>query len=316
MPIHVGVVGTVFVDCKGFAAAKYVPLGRNVGSVRFVHGGVGRNVAENIARLGLAVSLASSIDKGGVGADVAWRLGAAGVDTSFLAELDQCGMGMWLAIMDEQGELAGSISQMPNLQGMAELIAQRGPDLMERSTHIALELDLNEAITKQVLVLAREKNRPVYGLPGNLDVILKAPEVLKGLDCFICNHIEAGRICGAEFFESDSGEVLNSLPEFARNRNLKSVVVTLGAGGCVFFDGISGDSGMQPAMKVNVVDTCGAGDAFFSGTVADLARGVPLSQAVITGTRAAACTIQSVENSCPALGEMTEMKDKIWAGLA
>lgn len=316
MPIHVGVVGTVFVDCKGFAAAKYVPLGRNIGSVRFVHGGVGRNVAENIARLGLAVSLASSIDKGGVGADVARRLAAAGVDTSFLAELDQCGMGMWLAIMDEQGELAGSISQMPNLQGMEELIGQRGPGLMERSTHVALELDLNEAITKKVLVLAREKRRPVYGLPGNLDVILKAPEVLSGLDCFICNHIEAGRICGAEFFESDPCGILNSLPELARNWDLKSVVVTLGAGGCAYFDGISGDAGVQPAMKVDVVDTCGAGDAFFSGTVAGLVSGVPLSQAVVTGTRAAACTIQSIENSCPALGEIAGIKDQVLTGLA
>ena len=77
MSIHIGVAGTVFVDCKGFAAAKYVPLGRNVGSVKFVHGGVGRNVAENIARMGIPVSLLSSIDQGGIGQDVACRLTAA-----------------------------------------------------------------------------------------------------------------------------------------------------------------------------------------------------------------------------------------------
>ena len=307
MPIHVGVVGTVFVDCKGFAAAKYVPLGRNVGSVRFVHGGVGRNVAENIARVGLPVSLVSSVDKGSIGADVVGRLGAVGVDTTFLAELDECGMGMWLAVMDEQGELAGSISQMPNLQGMAEMIDQRGADLMERSTHIALELDLNETITKQMLKLAREKQRPVYGLPGNLEVILEAPEVLDGLACFICNHIEAGRLCGTEFCEEDPQGVLDKLPAFARERNLQSVVVTLGASGCAFFDAVSGELGVQPAMKVDVVDTCGAGDAFFSGTLAGLARGESLAQAVVTGTRVAACTIQSAENNCLTLAEQMEI---------
>ena len=307
MPIHVGVVGTVFVDCKGFAAAKYVPLGRNVGSVRFVHGGVGRNVAENIARLGLPVSLVSSVDKGSIGADVVGRLGAVGVDTTFLAELDECGMGMWLAVMDEQGELAGSISQMPNLQGMAEMIDQRGADLMERSTHIALELDLNETITKQMLRLAHEKKRPVYGLPGNLEVILEAPEVLNGLACFICNHIEAGRLCGTEFYEEDLQGVLDRLPAFARERNLQAVVVTLGASGCAFFDAVSGELGVQPAMKVDVVDTCGAGDAFFSGTLAGLARGESLAQAVVTGTRVAACTIQSAENNCLTLAEQMEI---------
>ena len=45
MPAETVVFGTVFMDCKGFAAYRYDPLGRNVGSVRFIHGGVGRNFA-------------------------------------------------------------------------------------------------------------------------------------------------------------------------------------------------------------------------------------------------------------------------------
>jgi pseudouridine kinase len=94
---HIGVVETVFVDCKGFAAAQYVPLGRNVGSVKFVHGGVGRNVAENIAPWGMSVSLLSSIDQGGIGRDVACRLAEAGVRLIWLAELPECGMGMYVA---------------------------------------------------------------------------------------------------------------------------------------------------------------------------------------------------------------------------
>ena len=303
MSIQIGVAGTVFVDCKGFAASKYVPLGRNVGSVKFVHGGVGRNVAENIARMGVPVSLLSSIDQGGIGQDVACRLTAAGVDISFLAEMPECGMGMWLAVMDEAGELAGSISQMPDLQGMADMLACRGREWMARATHIALELDLNEALARQVLQLAREAGRPVYGLPGNLEVVLAAPNILQGLDCFICNHIEIGRICGREFYEEDPPEVLRCLPEFAERHQLESVVVTLGARGCVYWDAKSGESGVQPALKVAVVDTCGAGDAFFSGTVAALARGESLSQAVVLGTRVAACTIQSTENNCLSLAQ-------------
>jgi pseudouridine kinase len=301
LSIHVGVVGTVFVDCKGFSASKYVPLGRNVGAVKFVHGGVGRNVAENLAQLGLPVSLASSLDRGGIGADVAGRLRAAGVDTAFLAEMDERGMGMWLVVLDEQGELAGSISQMPDLAGMSDMISQRGMELMRRVSHVALELDLSESIVKQVLQLARDNRRPVYGLPGNLAVILQAPEVLEGLSCFICNHIEAGRIWGSELDEHEPRAVLELLPRFARNRNLQSLVVTLGAAGCAFFDVRTGEAGIQSALKVNVVDTCGAGDAFFSGTLADLVRGASLTQAVVGGTRAAACTIQSTENNCSSL---------------
>jgi pseudouridine kinase len=300
---HVAVVGTVFVDCKGFSAGHYVPLGRNVGSVRFVHGGVGRNVAENIAQLGLAVSLVSSVDNGPIGLDVCGRLALLGVDNSFLSRMDTCGMGMWLAVMDSHGELAGSISQMPDLQGMAAMIESRGEELMTRATHVALELDLNEKITRQLLKLAGEKQRPVYGLPGNLEVIMAAPDVLTGLACFICNQIELGRLCGEEFAETDSIKVLERLPRFVRERRMQSMVVTLGAQGCAWYDASSDSRGHHPALKVNVVDTCGAGDAFFSGTVAALVQGAPLSSAVVQGTRVAACTIQSTANSCPGLYE-------------
>ena len=301
--VKIAVVGTVFVDCKGFAANRYVALGRNVGSVRFVHGGVGRNVAENIARLGLPVCLVSSVDNGPIGSDVVDRLNRLGVDNSYLARLDSSGMGMWLAVLDEQGELAGSISQMPDLRGMENMIALRGKELMEECSHIAIELDLNEKITRRVLALARQHNRPVYGLPGNLEIVCAAPDVLNGLACFICNQIELGRLCGEEFAETDLEGVTGRLPRFADENRLQSVVVTLGAQGCVWFDQKTRKTGYQPACKVKVVDTCGAGDAFFAGTLDQLARGLSLEEAVVQGCRVAACTIQSAENNCLTLAE-------------
>lgn len=301
--LKVAVIGTVFVDCKGFAANRYVALGRNVGSVKFVHGGVGRNVAENLSRLGIPVCLVSSVDNGPIGSAVVDRLSCLGIDNNYLARLDSCGMGMWLAILDERGELAGSISQMPDLRGMENMIALRGEELMDCCSHIALELDLNETITRRVLALARQKKRPVYGLPGNLEIICAAPDVLKGLACFICNQIELGRLCGREFAETDIEGVKGYLPQFAEQFGLQSAVVTLGAQGSVWFDRERQEAGYQQACKVTVVDTCGAGDAFFSGTMAGLVQGEGLEKAAEQGTRVAACTIQSAENNCLTLAE-------------
>ena len=77
----IAVIGTVFVDIKGFADAHYNPIGRNVGKIRLVHGGVGRNVAENIARLGGDVLFVSSADDDMLGHGVIERLGHAKIDT-------------------------------------------------------------------------------------------------------------------------------------------------------------------------------------------------------------------------------------------
>ncbi len=281
----------------------YDPQGRNVGSVKFVHGGVGRNVAENIGRLGLPTSLVSSVDKGSIGNDVVDRLAASGVGSAFLARTDTGGMGMWLAVMDENGELAGSISQMPDLQGMENSLSLMGEAMMEQATHVALELDLNERITRQVLKLAKKKAKPVYGLPGNLEVVMKAPDVLDGLALFVCNHIELGRLCGEDFSDADAEKILMRLPQVTKKMGLQALVVTLGARGSVYYDAANEEQGFQPALPVKVVDTCGAGDAFFSGALAGLARGDSLAAAVVTGTEVAACTIQSAENNCIQLAE-------------
>ena len=56
------VVGAVFVDVKGFPEDLYLPTGRNAGEIKFVHGGVGRNVAEDIANVELRPTFVSLDD--------------------------------------------------------------------------------------------------------------------------------------------------------------------------------------------------------------------------------------------------------------
>ena len=45
------VMGAVFVDIKGFPDDVYIPDGRNAGKVEYIHGGVSRNVVEDIANM-------------------------------------------------------------------------------------------------------------------------------------------------------------------------------------------------------------------------------------------------------------------------
>ena len=45
------VIGAAFVDIKGFPQDNYIPNGRNVGRVEYIHGGVARNVVEDIANV-------------------------------------------------------------------------------------------------------------------------------------------------------------------------------------------------------------------------------------------------------------------------
>lgn len=310
----VAVIGTVFVDCKGFAKEAYHSSSRNLGTIQFVHGGVGRNVAENIARIGLPTMFVSTYDLSGVGKEVPARLQEIGVNLKYLQGVDNGGMGMWLAILDEHGDLAGSISQMPDLQHLARIIEESGEEIVRSCSHLVLELDLNEAISRQMLNLAKPHNKPVYGIPGNLDVIGQHPDLLQSLECFICNHYEAGKLLGSDLTQMQPDEMIPLLKKFVDSNGMRSMVITLGEQGCIYYDSAAGESGHQPAQPVQMVDSTGAGDAFFSGTVSGLVQGLPLSTAVQYGTKIAAWTIESAESTCLTLGDKIR-EDEFFRGL-
>jgi pseudouridine kinase len=94
MPPSILVIGTKFIDCKGFAKQKYYPSTRNLGNIQFVHGGVGRNVGENLANLNSATFFVSSVDNNAIGKEVAERLQKSKVNTTNLIKAKQLGMGM------------------------------------------------------------------------------------------------------------------------------------------------------------------------------------------------------------------------------
>ncbi|MFE5320699.1 carbohydrate kinase family protein [Paenibacillus sp. NPDC056579] len=309
MTNFVSVVGTVFVDCKGFANEQYIALGRNLGSIQFVHGGVGRNVVENLANLGLSAALVSTVDDSALGEEIKKRLTQAGVSLEYLPAAPAQGMGMWLALLNEHGELVGSISQMPNLTTMQHMVMQRGEEIVNASSHLVLEIDLNEQISRHMIEVASRYNKPVYGIPGNLEVILQNLDLLTKLDCFICNNIEAEKLVRSDFSDLALEEKLASLQTYVEEQGLRSMVITLGADGSIYYDRRTKELGYQPVFPVDVVDTSGAGDAFFSGTVMGLVRGLKLAEAVIYGTKVAGWTIESKENNCQELEAKMQQDD-------
>lgn len=299
MDPRVAVIGTIFIDCKGYARSDYNPFGRNLGSIQFVHGGVGRNVAVNLAKLDLPTFFVSIVDDTAPGREVVDNLRKADVDLHYLSSAANNGMGMWLAILDQNGDLAGSVSQMPDLDLLERVITEKSREIMQEASHIVLELDLNERISRSVIEIAQAYGRKIYGIPGNLDVVLRNRDLLTCLDCFICNDIEAGRLLGLDITGLEIEALQEILSEYVIKAGLSSMVITLGARGAVYFEAGNREKGYQPAFPIDIVDTCGAGDAFFSGTVTGLIRNRPFSEAVVYGARVASWTIQHKESTCP-----------------
>lgn len=291
------VIGMIFVDVKGYPEAAFIPTGRNVGRVERVHGGVGRNVAEDIANCELRPTLVSLVDESGDGLDVLNKLNNHKVNTKFIRKTRD-GMGTWLAVFDNDGDVAASISKRPNLMPIVDILEQQGDEIFSEADSIIVEIDLDKEIIKRVFKLAKKHNKKVYAVVGNMSIALERRDFLKSVECFVCNIQEAGMLFFDDFSEKTPQEMVEIISARAEAAQINSMIVTMGGQGAVYAS-IKGEKGFCPARKVEVKDTTGAGDSFCAGASVGLTYGKSLKEACEIGAMLAASVIVTTESVCP-----------------
>ncbi len=293
----IAVFGTIFVDIKGHPDGVYVPNGRNAGTIEQVHGGVGRNVAEDIANCELQPVFVSIADRTGIGEEVLNKLRRHRVNVDYCLRTDD-GMGTWLAIFDQTGDVAASISKRPNMEPLCDVLEEHGDELIRESDSVVVEIDMGTELVKKIFSLAEKYNKDVYVVVSNMAIALKRRDLLKRTRCIICNQQEAGVLFSEDYMDLTPEQLRPVIAEKAKQAGYRSMVVTMAEQGAVYTE-TDGESGTVPSNKVEVRDTTGAGDAFFAGATIGLTYGKTLREACLIGTRLASATIYSMENVCP-----------------
>ena len=149
------VFGAVFVDIKGYPDNKFIPGGRNVGRVIQTHGGVSRNVAEDIANVGLRPTFVSVVDDNGTGEDVVGHLHRQHVNTDYILRHPD-GMGTWLATFDHCGDVVASISKRPDLSPLIRIVEEHGDELISGADSVVVEMDLEPDLLDRLFFLAEK----------------------------------------------------------------------------------------------------------------------------------------------------------------
>lgn len=291
------VIGAVFVDIKGYPEATFNPAGRNVGRVEQVHGGVGRNVAEDIANCELRPTFISLVDNTGSGADVLRKLKSHKVNTQYVRQTKD-GMGTWLAVFDNDGDVAASISKRPNLMPILDILDQQGDEIFEDADSVIIEIDIDKEIIKRTFQLAKKHHKKVYAVVANMNIALERRDFLQSTDCFVCNLQEAGILFSDDYSGKTSGEMIDILSRKICAAQIPSMIVTMGGDGAVYAD-VHGEKGFCPARNVEVKDTAGAGDSFCAGVAIGLTYGKSLREACEIGAHLAASVIVTTESVCP-----------------
>ena len=291
------VIGATFVDIKGFPEDNYIPTGRNVGRVEYIHGGVARNVVEDIANAELRPTFVGIVDDTPMGDDVLKKLRNHKVNCDYMQVIPD-GMGTWLAVFDNNGDVAGSISKRPNMLPLLDLLTEKGDEIFSQADSVVLEVDLDKELVKTILELAKKHGVKVFGLVSNMSIAVKRRDFLQNFTCFICNLQEAGMLFLDDYQGLTPEQLRPILSQKVLHAEIPAMVVTMGSNGAVYADAL-GNSGCCPARKVQVKDTTGAGDAFCAGVAIGLTYGKDLPQAIEIGSVLAASVITSSENVCP-----------------
>lgn len=291
------VIGAVFVDIKGYPEDIFLPNGRNVGRVEQLHGGVARNVAEDIANCELRPTFISLVDDTGTGMDVVRKLKSHKVNTDYIRSVPD-GMGTWLAVFDNEGDVYASISKRPDLMPIADILDQQGDEIFAGADSVVIEACMDKEIVKRAIALAKKHRKPIYGVVANMSIALGRRDLLQSMDCFVCNLQEAGLLFSEDFTKYEPEEMALMLAQRIRAARIPSMIVTMGSRGAVYA-GMDGQQGVCVARHVKVRDTTGAGDAFCAGAAIGLTYGKTMKEACQIGTMLAASVIATLENVCP-----------------
>lgn len=291
------VIGAAFVDIKGYPFAQYIPGGRNSGHVVEVHGGVARNIVEDIANIELRPTFLTVLDPKGISNDVADKLAKHKCNTEYIKRAEG-GLGTWLAVFDNSGDVVASISKRPDISRIADILDEKGDEIFKYADSVAVEFDVDVPTLKRVITLAEKHGKKVYAVVSNMSIAMERRDLLQHIGCLVCNVEEAGLLFSESYEGLSPEEMSDVLATKIGQAKIPAMVVTMGGQGAVYAS-LDGECGHCPAPETEVRDTTGAGDAFFSGVVIGLTYGKTLAEACAIGTRLANSVIVTDENVCP-----------------
>lgn len=293
---YVLVIGAAGIDSKGRASAPLTLNTSTPGYVRVSVGGVARNVADNLTRLGVEAVLLSAIGNDGSGRRILSNAAEVGINTDYLITCPDHHTAAYLAILDEKGNLVMSVDDMAILACVTPQLINRRRGLIKEAEMVIMDSNLSEATLASIFKVANRYNVPVCADPTSTVLATKLKPYLSSIYMITPNVPEAEVLSGKSIKNED--DALAAARKLV-NIGVKIAIITLAEEGVVY--ATVDASGHVPAVATQLVDSTGASDALTATVVFGLLNDIPLDQAVRLGASAAALTLECTDTVCQEL---------------
>ena len=257
---YVCVIGGANIDLQGSSDNPLLLNDSNPGEISMSSGGVGRNIAENIARLSIPTKIFSYVGSDAMGNFLIESTQKANVDTSYINRHPSLPTSQYLSVLDDNNDMLVSISDMRIINEMSVDDIKRHSSALNQSSVIVIDtnvpIDVIEYVTEEF-----------SHIPLFLDTvsIAKSSKIIHLIGKFHTvkpNRLESELITGIKITDESS---MIKAAKILFDRGCKQIFITLGEEGVFYFDGK--DYGKYTQEKIEVVSANGAGDAFVAGMV-------------------------------------------------
>lgn len=254
---YITVVGGINIDILGIPKKDLIYHDSNIGNVKTSLGGVGRNIAENLVRLGVDTHLISIIGDDPYGTLILEESKEIGLNLEDTMILEGESTSIYLSILDSEGDMEIALSSMDSFEMMDIEFIESKREKIENSKVCVIDTNVPESTIAYILnnfkgtdffldTVSSEKAKKVKDMIGLFNTIKP-------------NKIEAEILTGIEIKDDED---LKKAIEYFHSKGVKNVFITLSKDGVIFSDGK--EINRLKANKAQIVNATGAGDSFIA----------------------------------------------------
>ncbi len=290
------VIGGASLDIKGRLRGQFRPGTSNAATIQISIGGVGRNIAENLVRLGASVTLISAVCADDFGRAIVQHTAAAGVDTSrMLITCDQRSAS-YIAMLGPDGSLLGGLDDSTAARAIEPAYIDKHASLLQQANMVVIDANLSGATVVRVLDICASAKVPVAFEPVAYGLADRFVDLIDRFYLVTPNELEAEALTG--IVVTDIGSAISAAQRLVA-RGAEIALVTLAHQGLAY--AAADEIGHVPAPPTEIIDPTGAGDALTAAVIYGLTNGIALSEAIQLGQIAATLTLRSPETVAPEL---------------
>lgn len=295
---YVVVVGGLNLDLAGLCGDIYREKDSNIGEVKMTVGGVGQNIARNLAKLDVPTYLITVYGDDHFGNILTEECRMNRIHLEYAECIPAANSSTYLYVTDEKGDMVTAINDMKITENITPEFLEKRIDFINSAESCVIDANIPE---ESLRWLAEHCTVPIFADPVSIAKVSRLQGILDKIDTFKPNGLEAGWLTGVEIDDKDTAE---KAARALIKMGVKNVFISLGEKGILCAG--DGEISLVPTIPSGIVSVNGAGDCsiatiiwarFFYKDNVSMKRIGELTQA------AASLTVEAAESVSPKLSK-------------